>query len=60
MSTYFLSQCLHKVHPVRLTGGLFEGEDIIYCLYDVGQGVVEVGEIVLRGLVYLFMVDHIG
>ena len=30
MSSYLLSRCLHKVHPERLTGGLFEGGGIIY------------------------------
>ena len=36
MSTYFIS---------RLTGGLFEGEGIISCLYDGVQGVGEAGGI---------------
>ena len=42
---YFLSHCLQKLQPVSLNGDLFEGEGIIYCLYDGGQGVGEVGEI---------------
>ena len=60
MSTYFLPHLLHKVQPFRLTDGSFEVKVIIYCLYVGGQGVGEVGEIVWRGLGYLFMVDQLG
>ena len=46
MKTYLLSHFPHKFQPVRLTGGLFEGEGIISCLYAGCQGVGEFGEIV--------------
>ena len=55
MSTYFLSDFLHKVQPVRLTAGLFYGEG-----YSEGQGVGEVGEIFWRGPGFLFMVEQLG
>ena len=45
MSIYLLSYFLHTVQPVRLTGGLFECENVISCLYYGDQGVDEVGEI---------------
>ena len=45
MKTYFLSHCLHKLYPVRLTGGLFEGEGIISYLYVGGQGFVKLGRL---------------
>ena len=60
MSTYFLSNCLHKVQPARFTGGLFDGEGIISCRYAGGQRVGEVGDIVWRGIGSLFMVHHLG
>ena len=60
MSTYFLSNCLHKVHPVRLTGGLFEYEGIIYCLYAGEQGVDEVGEMLCKLLGSFLMLEQIG
>ena len=43
-----------------LTSGLFEGECIISCLCDGGQGVGEVGEIIWRGFSSLFVVDQLG
>ena len=57
---YFLLRCLHKVQPIRLTGGLFEGEVVIPCLYVVIQGVIEVGGIFWIGLGYFFMVEQHG
>ena len=60
MSTYFLPHFLHKFQPVRLTGGLCEGEVIIYCLYVGGQGVENFAGIIWRELRSLFMVDQIG
>ena len=57
MSTYFLSRCIHKVHPVRLTCGLFEGEENIFCLYVVGQGFSKDGKIFWEGLRSLLMVE---
>ena len=60
MSIYFLSHCLHKFHSDRLNGGLFEGEDIISCLYAGGQGAGEVGGGFLRGIISLFVVGQLG
>ena len=60
MSTYLLSHCLHKFQTFRLTYGIFEGEGIISCFYDRGQGVGEVVEIFWRGLISIFMVDKLG
>ena len=59
MSTYLLSCCIHKVQPVRLNGGLFEGECIIYCLYAGGQGVGGIEDIVCRVLGYFFVVEQL-
>ena len=60
MSTYLLPNFLQKVHHVRLTGGLIEGEGIIYCLYDGARGFSEVGGIIWGGLGSLFMVEKLG
>ena len=37
-----------------------EGEGIISCLYAGSQGGGEVGDIVLRGIISLFMVEQLG
>ena len=58
--TYFLPNHLHKVQPVRLTGGFLEGEDIITCLYIGIQGVSEVEGILWRRLGSFFMVKELG
>ena len=42
VSTYLFYHSTHKVHPIRFTSGLFEGEGIILCIYVGGQGVSEV------------------
>ena len=60
MCIYLLNHCLHKVQPLRLTGGFLEGEGIITCLYFGRKSVSEVGNIVWRGLVYFVMVDKLG
>ena len=59
MSTYLLPNFIHRVHHVRLTGGLIEGEGIIYCLYDGARGFSEVGGIIWGGLGSLFMVEKL-
>ena len=43
MCTYFLPHFLHKVHPIRLTGGLFECEGIITFLCVVIQRSLKLG-----------------
>ena len=45
MGTYFLKHCLHKVQHYRLTGGLLEGEVVIYLFYVWYKGVGKVRDI---------------
>ena len=60
MSTNLIYHCIQKFQPGKFTGGLFEGEVIIYCLCVGGQVFSEAREIFWRVLGSLFMVKHIG
>ena len=43
MCTYLISHCLHKVKIARLTGGLFEGEGIIFVSIMEARGLTILG-----------------
>ena len=60
MCTYLLPHCFHKFQPVRLNDGFVEGKGIIPCLYVGSQGVIEVGEILLKEIGSFFIVEKLG
>ena len=60
MINNIFSRRLHTVHTVGLDGGLLEGEVIFSWFYVGGQVVSEVGNIVCIGLVFFFVVEHLG
>ena len=60
VSTDLFSLSIHKVQPIRLTGGLFEGEGIVSWFFVGGKGVGEVGNIFWWELGYFFVMEHFG